>query len=63
MSNPTPEIKYPITPNELIDYLNTNSAAYPVYLGSDFVLFSAEPYTGKRGVFPDKKHSVKVYTS
>lgn len=55
MSNPTPEIKYPITPNELIDYLNTNSAAYPVYLGSDFVLFSAEPYTGKRGVFPDKK--------
>lgn len=50
MSNPNPEIKYPITPNELIDYLNTNSAAYPVYLGSDFVLF------------PDKKHSVKVYT-
>lgn len=62
MSNPNPEIKYPITPNELIDYLNTNRAAYPVYLGSDFVLFSAEPYTGRRGVFPDKKHSVKVYT-
>jgi hypothetical protein len=56
------EIKYPITPNELIDYIYTNNAAYSVYLGSDFVLFSTAPYTGNGGVFPDKKHSVKVYT-
>ena len=55
MSNPNPEIKYPITPNELIDYIYTNNAAYSVYLGSDFVLFSTAPYTGNGGVFPDKK--------
>lgn len=56
MSELNPEIKYPISPNVLIDYIKTTSV-YPVYMGSDFISFSTEPFWGGMELSPH----VEVY--
>lgn len=45
MSKSNPELKYPIASNVLIDYIKKTSV-YTVYMGTDFISFSTEPFLG-----------------
>lgn len=45
MSKSNPELKYPIASNVLIDYIKKTSV-YSVYMGTDFICFSTEPFLG-----------------
>mgnify|MGYP000874884448 CR=1 FL=1 len=59
MSKLNPEIKYPIFPNVLIDYIK-NTSVYPIYIGSDFTSFSTEPYMGKGSKLPSENKTAKI---
>lgn len=52
MPKPNSEIEYPIASTVLIDYLK-NSSVYPVYMGSDFISFSNEPFMGGKLLPPN----------
>lgn len=52
MSKLNSEIKYPISPNVLIDYIKT-TCIYPVYMGTDFISFSTEPFLGGKLLPPN----------
>lgn len=49
MSKSNPELKYPIASNVLIDYIKKTSV-YPVYMGTDFICFSTEPFLGGKNL-------------
>ena len=59
MLKPNSEISYPIAPNVLIDYIKTTSI-YPIYIGSDFMSFSIEPYLGKGSKIPSESKTAKI---
>lgn len=56
MSRLNSEIKYPISPTVLIGYIKSTSV-YPVYIGSNFISFSIEPFLGGKILPPN----VSVY--
>lgn len=52
MSKSNPELKYPIASNVLIDYIKKTSV-YPVYMGTNFISFSTEPFLGGKFLPPN----------
>lgn len=61
MSKPNSEIEYPISPKVLINYIK-NTSVYPVYMGSDFISFSMEPFMGGKIPANTSIHYDKVLT-
>ena len=59
MSKPKSEVSYPISPNALIDYIET-TCVYPIYIGSDFTSFSTEPCMGKGSKLPSENKTAKI---
>ena len=52
MTKSNPEIEYSIPSNVLIDYIK-NTSVYVVYMGTDFISFSTEPFLGGKLLPPN----------
>lgn len=59
MEKPNSEIKYPISPNVLIDYLNT-AFVYYVYKGTNSVSISTEPYETADSPNPSEENTITI---